>query len=114
MSQGEDVSFFWGSAARTVEADRLGDFPKVVPVIRWSPYPGSFEWNHHPLVLVAVVFWDKRSPYQSGRLDRFYCGRLAAVTPGMPGAKHLPDALSRASHVHCTSRVSVRMFCYGG
>ena len=28
------------------------------------------------MVLAAVVFWDRWSPYPSGRLDRFYCTKL--------------------------------------
>ena len=47
----------------------------MVSVTRWSPYPVSFDWRKHPLVLAAVVFCqfqDRWSPYSSGRLDRFY------------------------------------------
>ena len=51
-------------------------------VTRWSPYPGSLNWKWHPLVLAVVVFWDRWSPDQSGRLDRFTHFTVIRKKPG--------------------------------
>ena len=95
----------------------------MVSATRWSRNPGSFDRNLHPLVLVAAVFWDRWSPYQSGRLDRFHCTCTVAVSSPLQGllegmqsvifaSKHLavgddvccqakiPDATAKGSRLH--------------
>ena len=65
-----------------------------------------FDWKWHPLVLAAVVFCDRWSPYSSGRLDRFYCSLLIVLLHEFSTGAFLHYITIEQTTMHSTSMCS--------